>query len=170
MNYSNEYATLLTQLHATESEWGTSGHTHAEEIEKLRPMTLLDYGCGKGTLIKELKQIMPDTPMEGYDPFIPEFSTLQVKPYDVVTCTDVLEHIEPEYLQDVLREISNCTYRVAYLVVALTPARQILPDGRNAHLIVQPVNWWHGQISRHFKRIAVPTITKNEAIFICLKH
>jgi 2-polyprenyl-3-methyl-5-hydroxy-6-metoxy-1,4-benzoquinol methylase len=64
------------------------------------------------------------------------------KPSDVVVCTDVLEHIEPEKLDAVLDHILRLTGYFAHLVISTRPANAVLPDGRNAHLIVETPDWW----------------------------
>jgi 2-polyprenyl-3-methyl-5-hydroxy-6-metoxy-1,4-benzoquinol methylase len=64
------------------------------------------------------------------------------EPHDIVACTDVLEHIEPDCLDDVLKDIRRCTKKVAFLLIATRPAIKVLADGRNAHLIQQPYTWW----------------------------
>ena len=35
----------------------------------------------------------------------------------------------------------------AWLIIACYPAKKILPDGRNAHLIVENPTWWLDKIS-----------------------
>lgn len=60
----------------------------------------------------------------------------------MVCCIDVLEHIEPEYLETVLDELCRLTEGIAFLSIDTGPAVKTLSDGRNAHLIQQPMNWW----------------------------
>ena len=59
-----------------------------------------------------------------------------------MTCTDVLEHIEPECLEHVLDDLQRLTRKVAFLNIATRPAKKILADGRNAHLIQQQLPFW----------------------------
>jgi hypothetical protein len=35
-------------------------------------------------------------------------------------------------------------------VIATRPAKKHLPDGRNAHLIVQDSDWWLGQLEKRW--------------------
>jgi hypothetical protein len=56
--------------------------------------------------------------------------------------TDVLEHIEPEFVANVLQHMDSLFTRVAYLLIATCPAKKSLPDGRNAHLIQEEPDWW----------------------------
>jgi len=60
--------------------------------------------------------------------------------------TDVLEHIEPFFLDDVLKDIHNLFQKNAFLIIATSPAKKFLPDGRNAHLIVETPGWWKEKI------------------------
>jgi hypothetical protein len=55
--------------------------------------------------------------------------------------TDVLEHVEPVYLEETLKFLSTKS-RYIYHQIACSPAKLILPDGRNAHLIIEGQEWW----------------------------
>lgn len=143
---TEDYRGQLQQKHAS-INWGKSGHSHAPEIrkfcQKLEARTVLDYGCGRGTLAGA----MAGFKVFEYDPGIVGKDDLP-KPADIVACTDVLEHIEPDLLDNVLRHIFLLAKKGAYLVIATRPAREILPDGRNAHLIVQDAPWWISKLKQ----------------------
>ena len=68
----------------------------------------------------------------------------------MVACIDVLEHIEPAYLTGVLDDLKRLTEGVAFLSIHTGPAVKVLSDGRNAHLIQQPMEWWLPQIWERF--------------------
>mgnify|MGYP001041561735 CR=1 FL=1 len=137
---SEGYRAQLREKHAG-MKWGKHGHSHAPEIlehlARLGGRSVLDYGCGQGTLARAL----PNVKVFQYDPGIAGLDDLP-KPADVVACTDVLEHVEPDLINRVLRHIFLLAGRGAYLVIATRLAREQLPDGRNAHLIVRPPEWW----------------------------
>lgn len=137
---SKNYREQLRQKHSL-MKWGKSGHSHAPEVltfaRELGAKSAIDYGCGRGTL----KPAIPDLKTQEYDPGIAGRDQLP-KPADLVVSTDVLEHIEPEKLDAVLQHIFLLSKIGAYLVIATRPARELLPDGRNAHLIVQEAPWW----------------------------
>jgi hypothetical protein len=101
---------------------------------------LLDYGCGKGRLFKNLKADHKMT-LQAYDPGVSEYSSPPVSA-EMVACIDVLEHIEPECLDEVLDDLERLTEVVGLFTVHCGPAVKVLPDGRNAHLIQQPPEWW----------------------------
>jgi len=97
---------------------------------------ILDYGCGKGTLNDCM-----NIDIKEYDPCV-EGKDTPPDPAEIVVCTDVLEHIEPDYLEDVLDDLQRLATRHVLLVIATVPAGKTLPDGRNAHLIVEPAEFW----------------------------
>lgn len=120
-------------------------------LERYQPTTLLDFGCGKGALIKCIKDSFPNTQCWGYDPGNEEFSVLPDRTFDAVISTDAIEHIEPEHLPKTLRLISERIQRCAFFRIACHPAKKRLPDGRNCHLIVEEPDWWREQIKQHMQ-------------------
>ena len=160
-----EYAALNAQLHADRPDYGTSGQQWAKLVDQLaqdiQADTILDYGCGKQTLAKAL----PHRIIKGFDPAIPELSRLP-EPVDLVVCTDVLEHVEPELIDDVLDELTRVTIKVAFVTVATRPAVKTLADGRNAHLTVQPLSWWRSRFEERFDIHAVQELPGYEFALI----
>jgi 2-polyprenyl-3-methyl-5-hydroxy-6-metoxy-1,4-benzoquinol methylase len=167
MLITEEYKKLNAELHESNELYGTSGAKYgtfvADLMNRANTTDLLDYGCGKCTLAKGLEGCS----VRGYDPAIPEYSALP-EPADVVSCTDVLEHIEPELLDNVLAHIESLTNKAAFLVASTVPAMKILADGRNAHLIVQSGQWWFNKISEYFT-IKSYNHMSSEVWFICQK-
>jgi 2-polyprenyl-3-methyl-5-hydroxy-6-metoxy-1,4-benzoquinol methylase len=108
--------------------------------------SILDYGCGKG----RLSQMRPNLPVRNYDPAIEKFSAAP-EPADLVICLDVMEHIEPECLGSVLENLRELIKRVGLISVSTRIAKKQLPDGRNAHLIVEEPEWWLPKFLKHFR-------------------
>ena len=67
--------------------------------------------------------------------------------------TDVLEHIEPVFLDNVLKDIHETFSKIAFLIIATSPAKKFLPDGRNAHLIVETPGWWKDKLEKNMPGI-----------------
>lgn len=151
MLISEEYRELNRALHETRKDYGSSGHRWADMIQHLvhenACLSALDYGCGKQTLAKALNH---PRWLRGYDPAI---EGLDERPQaaDVVICGDVLEHIEPDCLDEVLDDIAHLARKLVFLVVATRPAVKTLADGRNAHLIVEAPSWWLDRIMARFE-------------------
>ena len=150
MLISEDYRKQNAQLH--KGSYGEGGASHAKKVSALLKQyelkTLLDYGCGKGNLISRFQDAV------GYDPAIPKYSAIPTGTFDLVTCTDVLEHIEPECLDAVLKHIASLG-RFAFLIASTKKAKKRLSDGRNAHLIVKPAEWWVSEVGRYFKILDV---------------
>lgn len=154
---SDEYRELNRQMHAASRGFGHSGRKHAADVlefaKELSARSILDYGCGAGTLRAAVRVQGWAGDLTEYDPAIP---TLDVMPTaaDLVVCTDVLEHVEPEALDNVLDHLRSLTLMGAFLCVAVTESSKCLPDGRNAHLIVEQPNFWTRCLRRHRFRIS----------------
>ena len=71
-------------------------------------------------------------------------------PCRFVACIDVLEHIEPHLLDNVLDDLQRVTAGVGVFTVHTGAALKVLPDGRNAHLIQQPPEWWLPRFMERF--------------------
>lgn len=140
MLISDSYRELNRQMHEAKPSYGTSGRLYAQFVRsimsELGTADVLDYGCGKRTLQAALGQ-----PITNYDPCLPEYS-LPPRPHEIVVCTDVLEHLEPDCVEDVLAELRRLTRQVCFLTINMGPAMKHLPDGRNAHLIQEGEDWW----------------------------
>ena len=149
---SNEYKRLCMKHHSKKENWGASGGKWADDIAGIARrngvQTILDYGSGKGLLSEQLRN--KGFQVTEYDPAIKGIERKPEQTFDLVVCTDVLEHIEPDYLDVVLQELH--TYApLGYFVICLGPARKHwLSDGRNAHLIVKSRNWWAEKLKRYW--------------------
>lgn len=149
---SENYRSLNAQMHLEKPAYGSNGYlwgTHTLAIiKKYGAKTVLDYGAGKGTLKEWLRRHSP-VQVQNYDPAVPEFSAPPA-PADLVVCTDVLEHVEPEHTEAVLREIERCTNKVVFFNISTRLAVKCLPDGRNAHINLHlPVDWFE-MVGRYF--------------------
>jgi hypothetical protein len=68
-----------------------------------------------------------------------------------------LEHIEPELLENVLRELSSLVIKFGFFSIHMGPAGKLLSDGRNAHLIQQPSSWWLPRLCKYFEVMQLQT-------------
>lgn len=151
---TDEYRKLNSGLHEARPDYGANGHRHANDVIELaqecHARTILDYGCGKQTLGRALTRWT----VIGYDPAFPQTST-DPEPADFLVCLDMLEHVEPDCLDAVLDHMASKTLKAAYLIVATRPAVKFLADGRNAHLIQEPLEWWLPKLMKRWKLATV---------------
>lgn len=151
MLISEEYRKLNNRLHSSNEHYGTSGRKFVKYAENLcknyQTNEILDYGCGKATLATALNGTYL---VQHYDPAI-EIYAKSPTPTDIVICTDVMEHIEPECLDDVLQDIRRCMKKAGLITISTRAAKKFLEDGRNAHLIQEGYRWWLPKIWKHFE-------------------
>lgn len=154
---SSEYIPLLVEYH--NSGHGIGGEHRAgrviEIIAAIDAKSVLDYGCGQGTLVRALLGRGHECVFAEYDPGVPCKDTIPKGNYDLVTCTDVMEHIEPEKLDNVLTHIDLLSTKAIYFIISTVKASLTLSDGRNAHLIVKNGPWWVKKIKEAFPGVAV---------------
>jgi 2-polyprenyl-3-methyl-5-hydroxy-6-metoxy-1,4-benzoquinol methylase len=122
-----------------------------EFLNQFSVQRLLDYGAGKGRLAQHIKPHHP-VRITLYDPAVPDYAALP-SPHEMVACIDVLEHIEPHLLDNVLDHLQSLTERLGFFTIHTGPAVKVLSDGRNAHLIQQPPAWWLPKILQRFELI-----------------
>ena len=100
-------------------------------------------GCVSGELGLRKFRYFP------FDPAFPEYG--QPQEAELVCCIDVLEHVEPFYLDAVLIDLRKITTGHGFFTIHTGPAIKTLPDGRNAHLIQKPASWWLPKLCDHFE-------------------
>lgn len=145
MLISPEYLALQRELHARNIGYGAEGAKRAPDViglaRSIGARSILDYGAGRASLGQVVKLAMPEIEWHNYDPAIDAFANDPVV-CDLVVSTDMLEHAELSCLDAVLDHIAALARRAVYLLIATRPAVKTLADGRNAHLIVEPLSWW----------------------------
>ena len=149
-----------------------------EIISKNKINNMLDYGCGKGFFYKnpsnqnglQIKSLRNywDIDIDLYDPCFDENSYLnEDKNYDLLICVDVLEHIPTEDIYWILEKLMTKAKKYLFINVACYPAIALLPNGKNAHINIQPPKWWHEKILnfqdklQHIKVICICTIIED---------
>lgn len=141
-----EYRELNRKLHQDNEQYGTSGQhwrNAVRELSEYGRLSILDFGCGKQTLKKALG---PAYRVTGYDPCIEGLDT-PPEPHDVIVCGDVMEHVEPDLVMNVLREIRRLMKVRGLFVIGMNPAKKTLADGRNAHLSLHTQEEWAAKLT-----------------------
>ena len=148
MTYKNEY--LIEQyktLHNSKKGYGNGYNKNTLDLEHLNSFlknnnsrSILDYGCGKGDLVKYLTESYS---CYGYDPSIEKYNNEHNdKNFDTLICLDVLEHIPENELGHLFEHIKSYNTKNLYFIVSTRYAKTKLPDGRNCHETVKSYEWW----------------------------
>ena len=158
--HSDEYQKQLEEVHSSrrpDKLWGTTGARNFGDhickfLEHRRGYikSVLDFGAGQGSLGKYVEANAIDIRVKwyDYDPGIPKINRIPVESVDAVVSSDVLEHIEPEHVDETLDELFQLAKRAQYHHIACSECGLILPDGRNAHLTVEEPKWWLEKFDR----------------------
>ena len=126
---SDEYLKEQQKLHENPN-YGIASTQFASSVANLirqsKAKSLTDYGAGKQRLWSSLEKlgVTDRLQYQPYDPAFPEYGP--PKAADLVCCIDVLEHIEPELLNNVLQELSTLVTRAGFFTIHQGPA------GKNA--------------------------------------
>ena len=142
----------MESLHEQGKFGGAARHASVEInqiIEQEKITHLLDYGCRKKQILRQHLKPVDGFKYQAYDPGVPKLSGDPI-PAEVVVACDVLEHIEPQCIDDVLDHIEELTEFLFYATISTREAAKKLSDGRNAHLIQQPMEWWLPKIWERF--------------------
>lgn len=165
---SDEYAAMLEEEHR-KGQWGHTAQQYVGFItnyaDQLNETHMLDYGAGRGGLKMHLPE--PYTVTE-YEPGRPD-TRQNNTPHNYVVCIDVLEHIEPELIDNVLDDLKRVTLKGGYFTVSTRPAGKKLKDGRNAHLIIKPFDWWKEKLQARFEIVDEQFIASAQRGFFFVK-
>lgn len=157
-NYK-KYLGLAQKMHMRESAW--DGHSLVPHISAINSIiaeqkikTALDYGCGKA----KFHPAEWSSLFTKYDPGYPLYDKEPVGKYDLVICTDVMEHIPEDSVEYVIERLFSFARKHVYVNVCTRPAGKKLANGENAHVTVKPQKWWDAV----FEKISsnYPDITK----------
>jgi len=168
---SKEYKKMQKELHLN-SDYGSASIHFATIVSEILTVyqgkSLCDYGAGKKRLAEALKELnnLPELYFP-YDPAFPEYG--EPKKADLICCVDVLEHIEPDFIDNVIADLSSITTKHCVCTVNRAPAQKILSDGRNAHLIQESTSWWLEKFVKHFEVIQVTQLKAAHGFWLLLK-
>lgn len=151
--YSISHKQKHTQAHETDARWGGNpGYwflfrnnnifTLERFVQAVKPLSILDYGCGKGLALNQLKTKFPHIAMVNYDPFVVANSEIPKQPCDLVVCYNVLQLVELEFLDQTIEQIYNLSTKNILLSMNSSKYRE------QTH-----IDWWRKRLS-HYNIIA----------------
>jgi len=109
-------------------------------------LTMLDYGCGKGGFIEEVRNLDLFAEITGFDPAVRQFQARPSGRFDVVTCLDVLDVVQPRFMDALLEDIAGLTLDTA-VFDCLTRPRQDSP------LKPHPPFYWRQLVHRGMETV-----------------
>ena len=155
---SNDYRSQNQQCHEQDKGFGSNGRRWAplvvERTKEFRntigTCRVLDYGCGQNLLWRELatnhQEAFDKIEFASYDPAVPKYSTMPRGMFDYVICTDLLEHVEPNLLDNVIEHVIKFAQFGIFFNMPYRLGNRVLPDGSPCHKTVKDAIWWMAQI------------------------
>lgn len=130
-------------------------------LDMQRGDTVIDFGCGTGRGAAEFQRLgfkvcgvdFVRSALETDIPFVQ--ACLWEMPWlraDWGYCTDVMEHIPPEKVDDVLAGIAE-RVQGCFFAIATEPDNLGKRIGRVLHLTCQPPEWWAQTLRKHFRDV-----------------
>lgn len=127
-----------------------------ELADQVGARSALDFGCGKAVQYTDTVPGHPDgTTLESilgfevakYDPAVPRFSKEPTGKFDLVWCTDTLEHVPEEDIDYIVHRLASLTRKALFVTVGSGPAKKTLPNGKNAHVTQKQADWWEARFA-----------------------
>jgi len=148
----------------------------APYIIDLDPRIILDYGCGRSSLINFFWKD-GERELYKFDPAVYEYNKKPDVMSDLLLCTDVLEHIPEDYFPYLFQDIVRLSKKQIF-TVSLIAARKRLPNGVNAHITLKTKGQWYKILREYFnilkiikendKGIVLMTETKEKEVTECV--
>jgi hypothetical protein len=130
---------------------------HAEQIGKLikthKVKTLLDYGCGRADAYRSPFKVWDAWGLKWsnvalYDPAFERYERLPDRRFDMVLCSDVLEHVPEEDVERFIVDLFDHAKVLVWASVCCRPAKKTFPQtGENLHVTVKSFEWWREKLA-----------------------
>jgi 2-polyprenyl-3-methyl-5-hydroxy-6-metoxy-1,4-benzoquinol methylase len=140
---------------------GLSVLQYKDQIRKLahrtEAKTMLDYGCGAGDAYKSPNKLhhhlgISRQNVNLYDPSFPQHSNKPQGEFDLVVCSDVLEHIPEHNVDEFVKTLYSHAGKALWVSVCCRPAKKFFPDGvTNLHVTIKDFQWWQDTFREHAK-------------------
>ena len=160
--YSSAHLGWLQEAHAKADGYGRHRHLDLDDLmrriaavlrgagEPAEGLSWLDYGCGKGGFIGEIRPLGLFETIEGYDPAVEAFAARPEKRFDLVTCLDVIDVVEPQFLPNVLNDVARMTGRLAIFDCLTRPKA-------DSTFRPHPPFYWSYLVGQHMKVLETTT-------------
>lgn len=180
----SDYANWYNKIYKNRANYNPKDNKKLDIVKNLvsslpKGSLVLDVGCGRGHFLKQFIDlgyhafgIEPSTECSirylGNLPHeIIDFNTYVEENtedyYNLVFCTDVLEHIKPEDLDTFIK---NLSLKGSKAILGIANHSDI-QEGIELHLIQEPWLWWKKELEKHFKRVNFICSLHNERFFFC---
>lgn len=169
MDYKEVYTELFnTKDYSVHSEDEFRYQITNNFIKNNNIKNLIDIGSGRGVLLNLIKKENPNieilsTDLENFHDLNFEFKKINLSDkqtyfypknkYDVLTCLDVLEHLEKDFIGDVFTWFSKISNSQ---ILTIANHSEIL-NGKEIHTIQEDLSYWEPIVSKSLEIISKET-------------
>lgn len=169
---SEEYIILNEELHSRPEGYGGRGYKWLSSLMyfagKVGGQTILDYGAGQRSLAKTWHKDYKgrDQYIQAIYEYDPAVKGIKKGRREVclVNCTDVLEHVEPDLLENVFQDLATLGKKGCFMVIATRLSNKVLKNGKNSHLIIETPSWWYEKAKKYWSTVTMIPINTGEFI------
>jgi len=171
---SKEYKKQLQEYHKTHQRWGGAVRGRQNELHMYMKMTnsssILDYGAGNSDYKRTVGWTWEDPgyTIHEYEPGKPELAG-DPPICDASICIDVMEHVETDKVDNVIKHIYDKTNNWTYQTIALTAASGSFSERQNLHLTIKPADWWLEKLTPYWDLLKTNITGGNILHFIGVK-
>lgn len=150
----------------------------SRSLQLLKPhngASFIDYGCGPALVVDRLEQ--RGHPTLGVDLIDHRPETIVAPLWDLppelgsdyAVCFDVMEHMPPHKVGEVLDALAEKTTVGIAFSIAHMEAKGGLRVGEVLHLTIEDRAWWEAQLVERWQTVTMhPTAQKWRSLWICL--
>lgn len=156
----NDYLPLYRKMAADGKNF--RGLTVLNQLKSIRQLahavgakTMLDYGCGAADAYKSPHKLhhqlgFPRRNVTLYDPSFPRHSAKPQGKFDLVVCSDVVEHIPEDQIDEFVKTLYSHAGKALWVSFCSRPAKKCFPGTEiNLHCLVRPRQWWEDTFAQH---------------------
>jgi 2-polyprenyl-3-methyl-5-hydroxy-6-metoxy-1,4-benzoquinol methylase len=149
-----------------------------DNVDFNQVLNILDISCGTGTLLKYIQNNFTNVNTCGTD--INQYSDLeiykldltidsdweQIPKFHIITCMDVLEHIEKEYIPNIIKNIAT---RCKYSIITVANHEDKI-NGTELHITREKLLYWTKVIDSEFMIVKMENINDVHYHFMCVSR
>lgn len=182
----NDYADWYNKIYKNRPTYNNADKAKLDIIKNLlknknvESLSILDVGCGRGHYLRLFRE-MGFKSILGIDPsqecatryltdvphIVSDFysfaKNIPTNQYNVVFCTDVLEHIKPEDIDEFIKELTRLA---PYSVLGIANHSDI-QEGIQLHLIQEPWSWWEKKLRNIYNEVNYLESLHSNKFFFC---
>lgn len=168
----NDHILAYREIHSSRYYGSSATELHLDAIaaivRKLKPKSILDFGCGRSDLVAHF-WLDGARKLGRYDPGIPPIKRMPSDRFDLVLVCDVMEHIPMADVDKVLLQILSKS-PAAIFTISTKLARAKLPDGRNAHVTLLTQSEWVRWIKDVFRKVETLQSSSEHELVLLAGH